>query len=58
VLVTLSVGVVTTPPTNIEPDELLRHADELMYEAKRAGKNRIVARAVGPEVRDSRTRVG
>ena len=56
--VTLSVGVATTPPTNIEPDELLRHADELMYEAKRAGKNRIVARAVGPEVRDSRTKVG
>jgi len=58
VLVTLSVGVVTTPPTNIEPDELLRHADELMYEAKRAGKNRIVARTLGPEVRDSRTQVG
>jgi diguanylate cyclase (GGDEF)-like protein len=56
--VTLSVGVVTTPPAGVNPEQLLRLADELMYEAKRGGKNRIVAEAVGAEGRSSRTRVG
>lgn len=44
--VTLSVGVVTSPPTTLGGDHLLKRADELMYEAKRAGKNRIVAGGV------------
>jgi diguanylate cyclase (GGDEF)-like protein len=56
--VTLSAGVVTTPLADIEPEELLKRADELMYEAKRAGKNRIVARALVSEARNSRTRAG
>jgi diguanylate cyclase (GGDEF)-like protein len=53
--VTLSVGVVTSPPTTLEGEELLKRADELMYEAKRAGKNRIVAGSL--ETPDSRTQV-
>jgi diguanylate cyclase (GGDEF)-like protein len=39
--VTLSVGVVTfdTPPASV--DDLLRAADEVMYSAKRGGKNAV-----------------
>ena len=45
--VTFSVGVVTwdTPPDSV--DEMLRSADELMYTAKRLGKN-TVRHAVWP----------
>ena len=45
--VTFSVGVVTwdTPPDSV--DEMLRSADELMYTAKRLGKN-TVRHAVSP----------
>ena len=45
--VTFSVGVVTwdTPPESV--DEMLRSADELMYTAKRLGKN-TVRHAVSP----------
>lgn len=56
IAVTLSAGVVTTSP-DVAPEELLKRADELMYQAKRAGKNRVVAGAIG-EARESRTRVG
>jgi diguanylate cyclase (GGDEF)-like protein len=56
VAVTLSAGVVTTSP-DIAPEELLKRADELMYQAKSAGKNRVVAGAIG-ESPESRTRVG
>jgi diguanylate cyclase (GGDEF)-like protein len=58
VAVTLSAGVVTAPTADIDQEVLLKRADELMYEAKRAGKNRIVAGRVGPEDRISRERFG
>lgn len=56
--VTLSAGIVTTPPADIDPEELLKQADELMYEAKRTGKNRTVTASVGGETRHSRAQTG
>jgi len=40
--VTASIGVVSAPGAALGPDELLRRADKAMYEAKRAGKDRVV----------------
>lgn len=37
--VTASIGVTIFPSDGSSPDQLLRHADESMYEAKHAGKN-------------------
>jgi diguanylate cyclase (GGDEF)-like protein len=44
--VTISIGVVTydSPPNSVS--DMIAGADKLMYEAKRAGKNRMVARPV------------
>jgi diguanylate cyclase (GGDEF)-like protein len=39
--VTASVGVATIPMSASGPDELVRAADEALYEAKRTGKNRV-----------------
>lgn len=42
--VTLSVGVATTiPGESSTPVELIRRADECLYQAKRAGRNQVVA---------------
>lgn len=41
--VTASVGVVSFTGTTATAAELLRKADQAMYEAKRAGKDRVVA---------------
>ncbi|GIE78255.1 hypothetical protein Aph02nite_42050 [Actinoplanes philippinensis] len=42
--VTVSVGVTAgTPLTHADPDQLHKLADEALYEAKRAGRNRVVA---------------
>ena len=35
----MSMGVTVYPQDNAEPDILLRHADEALYGAKRAGRN-------------------
>jgi diguanylate cyclase (GGDEF)-like protein len=40
--VTASIGVVAVSGTEAGSDELLRKADQTMYEAKRAGKDRVV----------------
>ena len=39
--VSLSLGVATFPGDSLEKDELLEIADQRMYRAKRAGKNRV-----------------
>jgi diguanylate cyclase (GGDEF)-like protein/PAS domain S-box-containing protein len=38
--ITASIGVTLYPHDNADPDTLLRHADQTMYLAKQAGKNR------------------
>ncbi|MBI5939664.1 MAG: PleD family two-component system response regulator [Caulobacterales bacterium] len=43
--VTISVGVATTLGEDDTPDLLLKRADEAVYEAKAAGRNRVIARA-------------
>ena len=40
--VTASIGVVSALSAAAPPDELLRRADQAMYEAKRSGKDRVV----------------
>lgn len=40
---TVSVGVATLPPTSMSMDGLISQADEALYAAKRAGKDRVVA---------------
>ena len=40
--VSCSLGVTLYPDDNVGPDALMRHADQAMYQAKQAGKNRCV----------------
>ena len=40
--VTVSIGVSSYPEHGEDPETLIRMADEAMYKAKRAGKNRVV----------------
>jgi two-component system cell cycle response regulator len=42
--ITVSIGVACTEGADDKPDALLKRADEALYEAKRAGRNRIVGR--------------
>ncbi len=42
VAITVSGGVATCPRDATDLDSLVRRADEALYEAKRAGRNRIV----------------
>ena len=44
--VTLSVGAMTFPQPMRDVDAMVRRVDELMYRAKKAGKNRIVHRSL------------
>ena len=44
--VTASVGVVSCTTTDATTDDLLRRADQAMYQAKRAGKDRVVQVAI------------
>jgi two-component system cell cycle response regulator len=42
--VTISLGVITTTgDSELTPSELIRHADEKLYQAKREGRNRVIA---------------
>ncbi len=38
--VSASIGVTLYPQDGVEPDQLMRHADQAMYQAKQSGKNR------------------
>ena len=44
--VTASIGVVSCTDTKVDSDDVLRSADQAMYEAKRAGKNRVIKVAI------------
>src|SRR2546428_26813 len=44
--VTASIGVVSWTGGNTDSDDVLRKADAAMYEAKRAGKDRVVQVAI------------
>jgi len=48
--VTLSIGAVTFPTPPRDVDAMVRRVDELMYRAKKAGKNRIVHETVAAQV--------
>jgi len=39
--VTASVGIALAPDDGVDADTLLRHADQAMYQAKQAGRNRL-----------------
>jgi diguanylate cyclase (GGDEF)-like protein len=41
-VVTISVGVATGDPADLTPAELIKRADEALYQAKEAGRNRVV----------------
>jgi len=43
--VTISIGVAATIGAEDKPETLLKRADEAVYEAKAAGRNRVIARA-------------
>ena len=43
--VTISIGVAATIGEGDSPDKLLKRADAALYEAKAAGRNRVIARA-------------
>ena len=47
--VTVSLGVAVFPDHATESEELLRHADEALYLAKQAGRNRVVAYSADPQ---------
>ncbi len=39
--VTISIGVANLPDDTLDPEELVRQADERLYQAKRSGRNRV-----------------
>ncbi len=43
--VTISIGVASTEGVDDTPETLLKRADEALYEAKRAGRNRVIGKA-------------
>jgi len=43
--ITVSIGVAELQGPNDTPERLLRRADDALYEAKRGGRNRVIATA-------------
>ena len=43
--VTISIGVAATKGEGDTPEQLLKRADEALYEAKEGGRNRVIAHA-------------
>lgn len=43
--ITVSIGVAELQGPNDTPERLLRRADDALYEAKRGGRNRVIAAA-------------
>jgi diguanylate cyclase (GGDEF)-like protein len=39
--ITVSIGVAEPEEPGVEPDDVIRAADQALYEAKRTGRNRI-----------------
>ena len=52
--VSVSLGVAAFPDHAKESAELLRHADEALYLAKQAGRNRVVAYSTDPQKASTR----
>jgi diguanylate cyclase (GGDEF)-like protein len=48
-IITVSIGVAAFPDHAEDPDALLRCADEALYQAKNAGRNRVVVYAAEPQ---------
>jgi hypothetical protein len=46
--VTISMGVASYAGPTDTPDDLIKRADEAMYQAKRSGRNRVVASRASP----------
>jgi diguanylate cyclase (GGDEF)-like protein len=47
IVIAASIGVHTVPAgANVSADEVLHHADDALYSAKNAGRNRVHAAAV------------
>jgi len=53
--VSASIGIALYPQDNVSPDTLLRHADQAMWRAKEAGRNRFHVFAAEKD-RDARSR--
>jgi EAL domain-containing protein (putative c-di-GMP-specific phosphodiesterase class I) len=54
VSVSASIGIALYPKDNVDPDLLLRHADQAMYQAKQAGRNKFIF--FDPNVEDAARR--
>ena len=55
--VTLSLGVASFPHDATDADSLLHHADEAMYSAKQAGRNRVALFGQSRSEKSGRPRV-
>jgi len=52
----LSLGVAAFPDNGTDADEVMKAADAALYEAKRAGRDRVVVSDAAPDPSDKETR--